>query len=146
MEESKLKEMSLEIGKDYKVLTKEGKLFLGKFEGMLLNNLLSFIVGRRRFIFKLDEIEDIQELKVNSDVIDEESRKDLMLLEKRERLRAYLRKYRQLNKEKNQEWRKRSSLKYRQQHPERIKESLERYWLRKTLEMIETRTADGSVR
>lgn len=145
MEESKLKEMSLEIGKDYKVLTKEGKLFLGKFEGMLLNNLLSFIVGRRRFIFKLDEIEDIQELKVNSDVIDEESRKDLMLLEKRERLRAYLRKYRQLNKEKNQEWRKRSSLKYRQQHPERIKESLERYWLRRTLEMMEMRTADGSV-
>jgi hypothetical protein len=146
MEESKLKEIKLETGKDYKVMTKEGRLFLGKFEEMLLNDLLSFKVGRRRFFFKLDEIEDIQELKVNSNAVDKESRKDQILLARREHRREYLRRYRKLNKEKNREWMKRSILKYRQLHPERVKESLERYWLRRTLEMMEMRTADGSVR
>jgi hypothetical protein len=146
MEESKLKEMKLETGKDYKVMTKEGRLFIGRLEKMLLNDLLSFIVGRRRFFFKLDEIENIQELKVNSDAVDEESKKDLMLLARREHRREYLRRYRQLNKEKNQEWRKKNILKYRQLHPERVKESVERYWLRRTLEMMEMRTANGSVR
>ncbi|MGC8885505.1 MAG: hypothetical protein ACP5KK_03370 [Candidatus Nanoarchaeia archaeon] len=130
---AKWMDQALELGKKYKVSVEGKKPFVGAYEGVF-EDKLAFAIGSKKTYINPNDVELIQEDDLNIDVIDEQTKKELIKRAQKEYMKEYMRRYREEHKDKIREWNRERLRRYRKQHPEKVREYQERYWLKKALE------------